>query len=168
MNKGFKNPIKDVLEVGVSPFESGLVIPINKSYSEVRNKFGDVDVKESDMEATKFTKVYDVSSNRDKIVGLPIRCKELWLYIIHSLEIGQDYIWIDRRAYMDNMGIKSINTFKLAINKMCESVNGQYLQKHSTIKDVYWINPVYIFKGSRINKYPNRLKIMNDVRVKKK
>lgn len=157
MNRGYKNPVEDEGLLGVNPFASSLVIPVNKKMKKVLNKFKQEDEEEHILEATKFVKVFDVSMNRANVNCLPLRCKELWLYIIHSMESGKDWIWIDRHSYMENMGIRSVNTFKKAIAVL--GVDNGYIQKHGKLKDVYWINPIYLFKGNRIQKFPKNIRL---------
>lgn len=149
-----KKPDFDKIQMGINPFISGLAIAITKKKTEVINKFGDLDVIEHDLEATVYTKVFMVEAARKQMAELPIRSKELYLFLIHSVGSATDYLWIDSDEYMEQMGIKAKNTYKAAINGLCE---GLYIQPHHKLKDVYWINPHFFFKGSRILKYKNNL-----------
>lgn len=149
--------------MGDNPFINGLEIYVNKKFRKVMNKYELPDEQEFGYEATPFTKVFDVPSDRQNIIDLPIRCKELYLFLIHILTPAQDYLWIDKKAYMGHMGIKSLNTYKEAVNGLCES---GYIAKHTRLANTFWINPYYFYKGSRLNKYPNRVVVKTRKEIK--
>lgn len=146
----------DLTNVGINPFAESLEILVNKKFQKVINKFGELDEKEYELEATPYTKVYEVASHKKQVVDLPIRCKELYLWLIHSVKPAQDIIWIDRTAYMKQNGIKSPNTFKDAVKGLYEAL---YIYPHPEFRDTFWINPHFFFKGSRIMKYKNNVVI---------
>lgn len=152
-----KKPDLSPEKIGINPFTEGLEIPITKKHQKVLNKFGVEDEREFDLEKTAYTKVFEVKAHKKQVVDLPIRCKELYLWLIHSIRAGQDIIWIDRHDYMRQNEIKSPNTFKEAIKGLCDNV---YIYPHATLRDTFWINPHFFFKGSRINKYPNNVTIV--------
>lgn len=149
--------------IGINPFASNLTIYTTKKEHKVLNKFGNEDIKEFELEAIPYTKVFEVEGAKKQIHELPIRSKELYLYLIHAIKSAQDYIWIDKVAYMKQMGIKSINTYKDAVFGLTDNV---YISEHSRFKDVFWINPHYFFKGSRINKYPKSVVLKSKIKVK--
>ena len=144
----------DFTDIGINPFEGNLVIRVNKKSNEVTNKFGNPDKIESLYESVKFTKVFDQAGVKELLTILSAKAKEMYLHIIYSLEPSCDIIWIHKDRYMKSYGIKSINTFKEAVKGLSE--NG-FIYPHVSIKDSYWINPHYFFKGNRFNKYPTKL-----------
>lgn len=150
-------------KMGDNPFVNGLEIYTNKKFKKVTNKYDERDEQEFEYEATPYTKVFDVPNDKKNIIDLPIRCKELYLYLIHSLTAAEDYLWIDKKVYMAHMGIKSLNTYKDAVNGLCES---SYIAKHTRLANVFWINPYYFFKGSRINKYPKKVVVKTRKEIK--
>jgi len=158
-------PEIDEDKLGLNPLveEAGtdFVIPVRKTIRDVTNKFGDLDLSEFQREATPFTKVFETAGFRARMVGLPIRAKEMMLHIIHSLESGQEYIWINRQLYMSENGIKSVNTYKSAIEALSLR---RYVCPHIKIKDLLWINPKHFFKGDRISKYPKNIKIIETIK----
>lgn len=156
LKEEYKNPDLSPESVGINPFTSNLTIFITKKEQKVINKFGEEDIKDFDLEATHYTKVFGVEGAQQQVGDLPIRCKELYLFLIHGLKPAQDIIRIDRKEYMKQMGIKSVNTYKKAVMGLCD---GLYIQPHHNPKfvSVYWINPHYFFKGSRVRKYPDKL-----------
>ena len=142
-------------ELGANPFLTGLEIAVTKKINKVINKFGEEDIREFDLEATPYTKLFQVKDAKVQISELPLRSKELYLYILHAIKGSKDFIWIDRVEYMKEMNIKALNTFKASIRDLAL---GGYVSRHETITDLLWINPNFFFKGSRINKYKNKLK----------
>lgn len=140
--------------IGINPFTKKLEIFITKKKQEVVNKFGNVDVKDYELEYSKYTKVFDVPGDKKLLSMMPIRSKELYLFIMYSLTAGEDYVWVDKAGYMKTMGITSVNTYKTAIRGLCDA---NIIYPHHWIRDLFWINPQYFFKGSRINKYPKNI-----------
>ena len=150
-------------KMGNNPFEVGLEIYVNKKFKKILNKYNEIDEQETEYEAMPFTKVFDVPDDKKNVIDLPIRCKELYLFLIHSLTPGIDYLWVDKVLYMKHMGIKSVNTYKDAVNGLCEA---SYIAKHTRLANVFWINPYYFFKGSRPNKYPSKVYVKSRREVK--
>ncbi len=108
-------------------------------------------------EATPYTKIFtntiDGVMPRKKVTNLNDKAQRLYLWLIYEIDSGKDYIWINQARYMEEQGIKSINTYKDAIREL---VMNKFLAI-SVVKSVYWINPAYFFKGSRINKYEDKI-----------
>jgi hypothetical protein len=150
-------PIIEEDKLGPNPFEQNLEVWINKKHKNVLNVYGDKDIIETLLEKTPYTKLYDapLPDKATPVDKLPIRSKELYLHILHNIKRGKDWIWIDRVAYMETMDIKAINTFKDAIGHLA---TGGYVSKHGLITDLLWINPHFFFKGSRINKFKDKLR----------
>lgn len=142
-------------ELGANPFLTGLEIAVTKKINKVINKFGDEDIREYELEATPYTKLFQVKDAKVQVSDLPLRSKELYLHILHAIKGTKDYIWIDRVEYMEAMKIKALNTFKAAVRDLAL---GGYVCRHETVPDLLWINPHFFFKGSRINKFKNKLK----------
>jgi hypothetical protein len=150
-------PVIEEDKLGPNPFEQNLEVWINKRFKKVKNTFGEDDYIETQLEKTPYTKLYEapLPEKATEVDKLPIRSKELYLHILHHIKPGKDWIWIDRVKYMDTMNIKALNTFKDAIGELAV---GGYVSKHGIIIDLLWINPHFFFKGSRINKYKNRVR----------
>lgn len=162
-----ERPELENINLGLNPLidEEGyeFKFKVKRGSYDVTNKFDLPDKKEYFRESTPFTKVYEVAGFKDTTKELPVRAKELLLYIIMYVESGQDIIWINRKEYMADNGIKSVNTFKTAIEELA---NKRYVCPHIKIKDLLWINPKYLFKGDRIAKYPNNVEIIEDKKKK--
>lgn len=142
--------------LGNNPTVNALVIPIrtvvfNKTYKT--NKDGNLEPLEQDLEYTPFVRFYSTAERRTLRNACSLRGKELLLWIMDELEYGKDYLWINKGRYMEEMNIKSVNTYKEALNELI-----RYCFLATTvIKDVYWINPDFFFKGDRVKMYPNNL-----------
>lgn len=145
----------DLEKIGINPFTEGLKVRINPKAMDVINKYGDPDHLKFTFERVPYTKVLDQVGGKAKMVELPVRAKELLLHFLYSIETSTDVLWINRQAYMKTYGIKSVNTFKEAVRSLSEAL---FIYPHASIKDLYWINPHYFFKGSRISKYPNNVR----------
>lgn len=145
----------DLHSVGNNPFNEGLIVEVNKKVYDVINKFGNGDAIVYSMESTPYTKVFEVAGAKKRVMELPVRSKELLLYFMHSIDSGMDVLWIDRVGYMKAYGIKSVNTFKDAVRALSDSL---FIYPHASIKDVYWINPHYFFKGNRVTKYKEKVR----------
>lgn len=163
IKRGGKMPEYDDAKLGVNPLSIGLVIPVTKRHKSVEKNNGQIVPEEHIIESTKFTKVFEFVDDKYDSIVMPIRCKEMLLYIIMSMESAKDFIWIDKVSYMENMGIKSPHTWRKTVKWLSFK---NYIAKHATIKDFWWINPKFIFKGNRIMKYPNQHKIKYDDRFK--
>ena len=111
---------------------------------------------EYQLEADTKISVYTHTDNRLMVARLNAGSKSLYLHIMYELESGVDYIEIMWKRYMKENNISSINTYKEAL---------KYLIRYAIIapvygvEGVYWINPRYFFAGSRVNKYPDKVKI---------
>lgn len=151
---------EEVKKLGTNPFTQGLevranVLIFNKQYKEESD--GTMLNATATVDSAAFTKVYVSKENRLILNKVSPRGKEMILWIIQSLTAGEDSIRIGRKRYMEENEIKSINTYKEAINELV-----RYGFIVNTInKDTYWINPVFMFRGDRLKKYPDN-KILNN------
>lgn len=118
-------------------------------------------VKEYEAETDKCTKVYITDIKRDNVIGLKSCSQRLLLWMIYELDYGKDYVYVDRKKYMEaGKKIKDARTYKMAIEELSRY---GYICPVSILKykDIYWINPHIFFCGSRIKKYPKNLKVTN-------
>lgn len=105
------------------------------------------------VERQQATKLLKSAKNRQKVGKLLPAAKALLIYIMFQVEQNQDFVIIDKKEFMNENKI-SLNTYKHALNQMIE----QRFIKESEIKNVYFINPLYIFAGNRLNKYSTHTK----------
>jgi hypothetical protein len=158
MGRNIEKP--DLSNVGVNPFVEPLRISVTKKRKDITNKYGNADFIESQFESVRYTKVFDQTGVKDLLSKLTIRAKELYLHIMYSLEPAEDIIWIHRERYMGKYGISSANTYKDAVKNLAE--NG-FIYPVVGVKDVYWINPHYFFKGDRANKYKDNVRVVKTI-----
>jgi hypothetical protein len=114
---------------------------------------GILTLHEQELEQCDFVKVYTNPEHRKIVCGLSDSAKRLFLWIVYEVEAGKDWVWINKKEFMKEVGITSINTYKKA---MSELVRYGFIQL-SLVGDVFWINPRLFFAGSRVNKYPNNV-----------
>jgi hypothetical protein len=100
------------------------------------------------VDADSFTKVFNKSAYRIHMMSLSSRAKELCFWLIYELDCGKDYIWLNKKRYMTECNV-SLNTMLAAIKDLVRDV----ILIPSAVKDVYWINPLFFFNGSRLEKY---------------
>lgn len=142
--------------MGKNPLMNDVMIPVRRLTKKKIGDNGEIDVEYSLMEVTPFTKVFEIAGYKKLMMDLSVRGKEMLLYLIHYIPSGKDYMWINRKDYMDHNRIKSTHTFLSALQELSDA---RYIYPHAYLKDVIWINPVLFFKGSRINKYNEQLTI---------
>jgi hypothetical protein len=143
-------------DLGNNPFANSLEIKVrglelSKQYK--LDEDGDLLPVTIDIEYDEFCKMYSSSKKRLIRNKLPLRSKEMLMWIQDELEYGKDYLWVNKTRYMEELEIKSINTYKEALKELI---------RHGFItptlaSDYYWINPDFMFKGDRVKKYPKNV-----------
>lgn len=144
-----------------NPFANSLVIPVVgrlvKDHYKI-DKDGDKIPYEIELEYNEFVKLYSTKAHRLIINRLQPCTKELMLWITYSVDYGKDYIWINKKRYMEECSV-SLNTYKKALEEM---IRYGLLVPTGLYDNTYWINPDFFFKGSRVNKYPNKVQKVYD------
>lgn len=157
MGKRLAKPKIDEDVLGLNPLvDADFHIWVRRIIDSKKLKLeGDILVPvEIELEQQEYVKVYMSADNR-KVVGLlSKKAKSLLFWILYRLESGKDYIWINRRQYMEDCFVSSYNTYKSAVRELIRC----NILCFSVIRDVYWINPRFFFNGSRVNKYPLKVK----------
>lgn len=83
--------------------------------------------------------------------------KDMFMYVAAKLPYGKDYIELDEIRYCDVMKVAHATFFrsrKDLLNKL--------LVPRADRKGTYWVNPTYMFKGARMEKYPEAVVMLND------
>lgn len=150
-------------KLNVNPFSVSFEIPINR-----QNKKGEyfldgdiINIKEIEYEVINYTRIYTNHDFKDIVNKLSgISCK-VYMWIIYSIYKQEDVIYIERARIMKELNIKSINTLKKAYDELCR----YGFITPSIEKDIWWINPMFFFKGSRIVKYPKNVVVNNDYTI---
>lgn len=115
-------------------------------------------------ELDKFTRLYKSAVVRRLIMGMDRTTVKLFNFIAYSVRSGRDYILIDRETFMTECNISSKNTYLRATKEL-------HMKKvilPTPHVDLFLINPVVIFCGSRVRKWPDKVNVvrgkhMNDI-----
>lgn len=96
-------------------------------------------------------KVFISDKKRDVLMNLSERAKSMILFIQCYTPQRKDFIELSASRYTKETGVRSRVTFTLA---RAELINNNIIGATS-IPGVYWLNPRYLFPGSRVHHYPN-------------
>jgi len=136
-NKKLTLTDKELKEIGTNPFIKDLKFTLE----DEKNSIGIWN-----------TNIYRKESFKETIFKLNNSIKLYW-YLPFNLEENNEYVIVNKEHFMSTYSIKSLNTFKSMVNNLCK----HNIIAKTIIKDVYWINPEFMFKGSRKEFYPNNL-----------
>ena len=89
--------------------------------------------------------------------SLSTSSKDMIMYIASRVQYDSDIIELEEEKYCTVMNV-SRSTFYSAKK---EIVNRIIIPRTSR-KNTYWINPSYLFRGNRMEKYPKMVKMHND------
>ena len=147
----YKKPDTKILDVLPNPFTNSLVIHTRTMSNPTQfvHEEGILNHVTYTVETDPVTKLYVNSDKRLHINKLSGQSSKLFLWIMYTIDSGKDYLWINKERVMLELGISSINTYKKSIEEL---VLHQIIHITS-VKDTYWINPAYFFKGDRSGKY---------------
>lgn len=147
INLGFVIPVTRAGFTGrfYKPDEEGLILP-----------------KYTDLEREEYTKLYKQTDLRKVVSNMSDRAKSLFLWLLFEVEAGKDYLWLNYQRYMDENHISSLTTYKAALKELL--MNNIICKSHK--RTIYWINPRAFFCGSRPNKYPGHVKIVQEISPK--
>ena len=151
----YSKPKFNYKDLGINPCTISLQIPVNivtVPYQYQRDKDDDMLVNvQLELERTEYSKLYTSSERRKLISSLSTASKELYLWLMFEIKYGEDALWINKNRFMiENR--TSVNTYKKAVEELAKYAFIAY----TVIKDVYWINPDFFFKGDRLKKYPDK------------
>ena len=148
----YKKPKFEYSDIGINPFRGNL--RISSSILEFKDSYQMLE-EGSLINATKIVdntpscRLFTLSNNRLYVSKLTLSGKELFLWIMFSVEPGKEVLWINKDRYMVENST-SINTYKRAIEDLVKNA----VIAFTVVKDVYWINPLYFFNGDRLKMYP--------------
>lgn len=160
--------MKKILEIDESkltnnPLAQGLKIPVTRIYDDKRlkpDRDGIMLPIFHHLERQQCVKIYYTPKLKKALIKLSPGAKDLFTFILTSLESSIDYVILDKEKYMHTYKISSVNTFKKAVSELC--INAFIYRTEQYPKDVFWINPNFYFCGSRVNKYPNNLSLKSE------
>lgn len=161
MNKYRKPKFNEEL-LGISPFVSSLTIQVNRVAYEgqyKKDKEGHMLPVYGNVEREMSCRLYTSPEKRKIMNMLSTRSKELFLWVMYEVDRNKDYMWLNKKRYMEENNINSINTYRTAIDEL---VRYGLLCK-SVVNDVFWINPSMFFGGNRVAKYPKSVEIVENL-----
>lgn len=143
--------------LGVNPFTKKLVVPVSLipfKGNYKKDKDGDLIPVEVEVDGDVCCKVFVDKRRRLRMNVLSPRAKELLLWLFYEVNTNEDYIWIHRTRYMQELSISSMNTYRAAVNELIQ----RGILIRTCVNAVYWIDPDLFFNGNRVNKYKMHLK----------
>ena len=140
-----------------NPFTNNLKIVVNKLEDKTTYQSTDGILlhKEYYFEREPYIKLYNNPIHRKLLANLSGNSIKLLFWLMYRIKRNQDYIKIDKTAYLKENNINSINTYKAAIKEL--QIN--LVICPAIIKDHYFINPCIFFAGNRIKYYPENVVI---------
>lgn len=132
-----------------------IIVNENTNTDEFERKNGIIIHKEYTAERAKVTKLYTSATNRKKIADNSPIAKNIILWIMYQIEYSQDYLYFDKFEFMSENKVKSIKTVNAALTEL---IKNKIIAK-SNIKDIYFFNPVYLYRGSRQKNYPDNVEV---------
>lgn len=151
----YKKPDTSKLETYVNPFSVPLKILVNTI--EDPHKFvveGDAVMNyKAKLEVEPKCSLYIAPQKRIIVNALTPSTKELFIWLMYTIEPNKDFIWINKDRYMLELDITSINTYKKALFEL----ERYGIIALTSVKDTYWINPDFFFRGNRVTKYPKNV-----------
>jgi hypothetical protein len=88
--------------------------------------------------------------------GLSTSSKDMLLYIASRIQFNSDVIELEEDKYCVTMNV-SRSTFFTARKELTNRI----IVPRTSRKNTYWINPGYMFKGNRMEKYPEAVRMHN-------
>ena len=150
----------DSENIGVNPFVESLrikavhVVTINKMTGDtVVDYLIDEDIS---------VKMFRCANAHQTIANLSNKAQRLLFYIIYSIHTNCDYILLNKSYYKKINKIKSNTTITTAIGEL---VRTGIIAK-SCIRDVYFINPRFLFNGNRIKNYQSNVDMVRVHKIK--
>lgn len=152
----YKKPKFNERELGTNPCAIPLVIPVHEmTFKDQYKKEGGILIPLiREVERTSFARIYTTSQRRTILSACSPQAKSLFLWIIFEIDYGKDYLWINKNRYMEE-NLVSLATYRRSIKEL----HRYNLIQPSVKKGIYWINPDFVFKGNRVEKYPANVKI---------
>ena len=127
---------------------------VDGDFEIVVNKINDGE-DEVNLERGSYSKVFRLVKNRDRVDGLSLNGKQLFLWMLYRIDYGNDWCLVDRSKYMEVHNLQSVNTYKAGVFDLVE----KGVIAYTTIRDVFYINPKIFFAGSRAKKFPDKVRV---------
>lgn len=162
----YKKPVFTEEQLGQNPCAIPLVIDVNEVMLDDQFRVETDNTRVNVFyyaEREEVCKLYTGVEQRKIVSACTPAAKSLLLWLFYEVDYGKDYLWINKDRYMEENFV-SLNTYKKAVQEL----HRYALIAPSTVKDVWWINPRFFFKGSRIDKYPDKINVEYSCSIKSK
>ncbi len=144
-----------------NPFTANdFVIKVRKRkdiHTFVKDSDGILMNKEYLVEVESPTKLYPSPGLRQLVALLSAPSKALLFWIMFEMEPGKDYVVINQQRYMAEHQQKT----DYAIQQGLFELSRYRLITPTVVTDVYWVDPRYLFNGSRLKKYRKHKKVVD-------
>lgn len=141
--------------IGQNPFVVPLRVPVKGRESGFKKDADGIWMpNEIDMDKQPYYKAFYSKELREIQCGLSYRALQMWMWIMQTIRSGDDVLQINPERYCKECRIKAHRTFRAATVELCRY---GFIAPSMACKNVYFINPAYSFKGSRIAKYPHNI-----------
>lgn len=146
-------PDVDDSRIGVNPLSRGVEIPVSSIVVEGRyeqDRDGLWLPASADLERDDKVSLYVGGGRRLLWMNLGNPALRLFVWVTFELDLNKGYVWVNVPRYLSESGV-SLNTYKAGVEE---------LERYGFIlgvvgyKDVYWVNPSYCYRGSRVRGYP--------------
>lgn len=136
-------------------YEDGVALPKNESFegADLTHSFT--------FDRESKCSLYQSDTTSAIIYQLDGNGKTMFLYVQCNLKKDSDVIKITFEDYSKFSGFTSTKTFYSAINQL---MGGGVIQRKKA--NSFWVNPMVMFNGNRLEKYPNNVDIVAKVKIK--
>jgi hypothetical protein len=170
VNDNFVVPVtKETINIGLfKKDKDGNEVSAEKEIYREHQKFVKIytnltyDEENEDGERILLNKFEAPSIRKDR-AAMSSRAIHLLDWIAQKLDYGKDYVFFDKNVYLSESSI-ALNTYKAALQEIID--NG--FIAYASVKNMYWINPFYMFKGDRVEKYESKKVVVYDDTVEAK
>ncbi len=148
--------IREELKKVMNPFSQDLVIEVSTRLdpeAKVKDQFGCDVPAESQIEKAKSTKVYKSAVHRDRMMDCSATAQRMLWFIVYEIGDTDDWVELDPEWYKEVSKAGSRNMYKKGKDEL---VRYGYISR-TEHKNIYWVNPVLMFAGNRIRKFPNKV-----------
>jgi len=155
-----KNPFLQSVRLKVFILESKFHVIDTKDVNTVKSTLN----TQQEFEKDPFIKLYSERNFMNAFKNTSDTASKLFLYIAYTLEKNSDVIYINAEKAMEFVGIKSPTTYYKYVQEL---IDNAIITRKSNSE--YWINPLFLFNGNRIEFYkahcPECLDILNITEV---
>ena len=163
--RNISNAIHEISSFNDNPFaiEEGFAIHVNNKTVYKKLPSGETFSYEIQLEASPHTKLYFSSKLKSDLEKASANANKIFNFVTLRLKHGEDIIYLPKQKFMALIKVKSLKTYYSVIAELEQMKFFKRIyqkgQKDKSTLDFYWINPLIAFRGSRKNKYDDKIKI---------